>query len=165
VAQNKDLPWTPKCDLSSWLLSDKSNIALTIRRILSYVVWFLCDGIGVVTDNSQNNTAENVLRGCNNSAYLGLRQIMTEDWLLKSLPVLRSCVERVMEWIGGSLGHPVGLNLVNAIVDLFEAGCRDERERESEREREREIAWFWCGASGHDRGPSLLPPVSGVLLH
>jgi hypothetical protein len=42
------------------------------------------------------------------------------------------------------LGHPVGLNLADAIVDLFEAGCRDQRERESEkeREREREIAWL-----------------------
>ena len=34
------------------------------------------------------------------------------------------------------MGHP-GLNLANALVDLFEAGCRDERERERERERDR----------------------------
>ena len=30
--------------------------------------------------------------------------------------------------------HP-GLNLAKAFFDLFEAGCRDERERERERER------------------------------
>ena len=32
------------------------------------------------------------------------------------------------------MGHP-GLNLANALVDLFEARCRDERERERERDR------------------------------
>jgi len=58
------------------------------------------------------------------------------------------------------LGHS-GLNLARASVDLFEAGCHDQRERERERERDcPTLVWSF----GYDRVPRWLPLVSGLDL-
>ena len=70
---------------SCWLLTDMSGDALAILRMPGCVAWLHCVGIRVVKAISGNIMTVGVLRGVDNSAYLELRQILTDCHAVEQL--------------------------------------------------------------------------------